>query len=87
MSLRRLWVLVSNLPPDSATNETLAGGKEVTAWTLSVELLAQANERIAVLDHHFLQANSKTRVPEPEMITRPQGVTHGARTELRPSGR
>src|SRR5690606_41793808 len=48
MSLRRLWVLVSNLPPDAATNEALAGGREVAAWTLTVELLAQANDRLAI---------------------------------------
>lgn len=87
MSLRRLWVLVSNLPPDAATNEALAGGREVAAWTLTVELLAQANDRLAILDHHFVSANSRNRVPDPELIKRPPGVTHGARTELRPSGR
>lgn len=87
MSLRRLWVLVSNLPPDGATNEALSGGREVAAWTMQVELLAQAVDRLAILDHHYMSANSRSKIPEPEITKRPKVIADGARTQLRHSGR
>lgn len=83
MSLRRLWVLVSNLPPDGATNEALSGGREVAAWTMQVELLAQAVDRLALIDWHYSSTNSRNRIPEPEMTKRPKVIADGARAELR----
>ena len=80
MTLRRLWVLVSNLPPDSATNTALQGGPEIASWSTTVELLAQAVDVLRVHDHHFVSLNSKTRVPEPEPVTRPKGLFDGKGT-------
>ncbi len=77
MSLRRLWVLVSNLPSDSATNEALSGGREVAAWTITVELLAQAVDRLAVIDYHYSSAHSKNRLPEPVLTPRPKVIVDG----------
>jgi hypothetical protein len=73
MSLRRLWVLVSQLPHDSATHEAMVG-EEKAAWTTLVELTAQVVDAINQLDWHFRAANSKTTPKKPELTPRPNGL-------------
>jgi hypothetical protein len=71
MTWRRLWVLVSQLPPDSATRVDMAGS-EVALWTTLVELTAQTVDSIKQLDFHFMSANSQSRVQPPAVVPRPQ---------------
>lgn len=71
MTWRRLWVLISQLPPDSATQAELSGGQDVATWTTLVELTAQAVDSIKALDYHFMSANTKSHVQPPTPVPRP----------------
>ena len=74
MSLRRLWVLVSQLPQESATTIEIMG-EERSTWTTMVELTAQIVDAVHLLDHHFVNANSKNPSRQkPVTVPRPATV-------------
>lgn len=57
MSFRRLHVLVSRLPRESATASVRLGGRELADWTQSVELLALIDERLQDLRFLYQSAH------------------------------
>jgi hypothetical protein len=65
MSLRRLWVLVSRLPPDSHTGRALHG--DIADWSLDTFLLARISN---LLQQANAQRGGK-RVPESQFIQPP----------------
>jgi hypothetical protein len=74
MTMRRLWVLVSNLPKDSATTIEIVG-EDRSTWTTMVELSAQTVDAIKELTHNFVNANSKSPSRNrPPLVPRPAGV-------------
>jgi len=81
MTLRRLWVLVSQLPQESATTIEIMG-EERSTWTTMVELTAQIVDAVNKLDHHFVSANSKnpSRQKPPE-VPRPASVLKDQKDE------
>jgi hypothetical protein len=62
-SWRRLWVLVAQLPPDSALGRAQSGG-----WTTSEHLLALA---VDVLQSANWQRQGDNHAPRPQPISRP----------------
>lgn len=79
MSLRRLWVLTSRLPPESATQIVMSGrpgeGAERAEWTPQLHLLASIQEQLQLANYLFAAANTargrKPPVPAPTPIPRP----------------
>lgn len=78
MSWRRLWALVSQLPPESATGASLAGGWERSRWTPGTEHTASLVELIQSTNHMIgaylagIQSPPKPNpVAEPQRVPRP----------------
>ncbi|MGI5288025.1 hypothetical protein ACQEVF_32435 [Nonomuraea polychroma] len=72
MSWRRLWVLVSRLPRESAT--VIADlGPDLAAWTNEVELLAKAVDELTEANWLFRSAHRGRgpAPPPPDPISRP----------------
>lgn len=76
MTLRRLWVLVSQLPPDSAIQTIAAqlpgNGLERAIWTPQMHLLAAIHDAVTGLRHSFDSANSKRPPKAPKPYPRPR---------------
>lgn len=76
MSLRRLWVLVKYLPPDSPLHEEI-NGKEETYWTPDLRMAASIHEQLQFIAYIIgavnvdKYKNKKNPVPEPKPIPRP----------------
>ncbi|MFI9552650.1 hypothetical protein [Nonomuraea endophytica] len=68
MSWQRLWVLVSNLPRDSAT-----ANADLGTWTTQTELLAQTRDLLAEANYLFrsIHRGSSPPPPPPELFPRP----------------
>ncbi len=77
MTVRRLWVLVSRLPPESATQAVLSGrpgkGFERIEWTTTLQVLAAIHDQLQALNYltGAVHAGRKNPVPEPIPIPRP----------------
>jgi hypothetical protein len=66
MSLRRLFVLVSQLPPDSRTKAALAGDRQGRRWDELTALTADIHELLQVIRIEQLAS-----IPTKEKITPP----------------
>ncbi len=78
MSIRRLWVLVSRLPPESAAQAIMSGrpgvGPERVEWTTSLHMLAAIHEQLQALTYLTGAVHSergKNPVAKPSPIPRP----------------
>lgn len=77
MSVRRLWVLVSRLPPESHTQAGMSGrpgeGPERAEWTTANHLLAAVHDQLQSLNYltGAVNAGRKNPVPQPTPIPRP----------------
>lgn len=67
---RRLFSLVSKLPPESALAASLQG--EAFGWRNSEELLALIAELLDLNNRLFVQANSKPGSPRPKPLEIPR---------------
>lgn len=83
MSLRRLRVLIENLPTDAMTYAAMANlSQEQRFWTITDHLLATVADLIQVSNWQFASANSKSAPRRPTPIYRPgQTVASGRTTE------
>ena len=90
MTLRRLWVLASNLPEESPLRRVIVGPEEY-AWTPELRMMASVQEQLQYVawvigmtnSHRF--KNKKNPVPEPVPIPRP-GVEGKKKREAKPGG-
>ena len=81
MTWRRMLVLVSNLPPESALNtairnnvpegELLPGDPAKGKWSSAETLLATLIDEVRAYRADFAQVNSKNTVRRPKPIARP----------------
>lgn len=84
MTVRRLWVLISRLPPESATQIAVSGrpgeGVVRAEWTTTNHLLAAIQEQLQLTNHMYAAAHTergrRNPVPAPQPIPRP-GVKEG----------
>jgi hypothetical protein len=70
MSWRRLWVLVSRLPPNSATITALTGR---SSWDTKTELLARICDELMISNWQFQMAHrgKQAPLPPPDLTPRP----------------
>lgn len=87
MSLRRLWVLASNLPESSPLRRKIVGPEDYQ-WTGEMRMLAAIHEQlqyntwvIGLFNAHKTKGK-KNIVPQPTMIPRP-GVKADEKTRRR----
>lgn len=78
MTMRRLWVLVSRLPPDSNSQAIMSGrpgeGPERAEWSTTNHLLAAIHDQLQYANYLTGAVNSgnkKNPVPEPKPLPRP----------------
>lgn len=75
MTLRRLHVLVSQLPPDSRTKAKLAGDREGRRWSESTHLQADQHELLQLLRIEQISAGlpkeEQHKVPKLQRVPRP----------------
>lgn len=89
MTFRRLWVLASNLPPDSPLSKKIMGPEEYQ-WTAELRMMASLHEQLQYVAWTIGMVNTdkfkgkKNPVPEPVLIPRP-GVDSKKR-EAKPGG-
>jgi hypothetical protein len=71
MSWRRLWVLFSRLPPDSATAVAMAGR---SSWDTKAELLARICDELMIANWQFWMAHRGKQAPQspPDLTPRPR---------------
>lgn len=88
MSMRRLSVLVSQLPPEAATNRSILG-REAAAWSTADHLLAAAVDALNVANWQRTEDGQKGR-NAPKPLRRPTdppppsiGRTSRSRREVR----
>ena len=72
LSWRRLWSLLSLLPPDSLYAQATVG--EQATWSINDHLVATVVDALQVSNWLFASAHSKQKVPMPQRVPRP-GVT------------
>ena len=68
MTWRRLWVLLSQLPPESACGAALAGGWERSRWTPATEFAADLVELLQHTNHMigaYLAGSASPPKPNP----------------------
>lgn len=90
MTMRRLWVLASQLPLDSPLRRALVGPEEYQ-WTPELRMAASIQEQLqyvawvigATNAHRF--KNKKNPVPDPVPIPRP-GIEAKKKREAKPGG-
>lgn len=75
MTVRRLWVLVSRLPPESSTQAIamqLPGeGLNRAVWTPQMHLLAALHDAVTGLHYSYVSAHSKRPPKAPKPFPRP----------------
>lgn len=72
MSIRRLHVLVSRLPRDSATYAVRAGGRDHAEWTQHLELMAGVIEELRRFELQHKQAHTDPK----KSHTLPRDIDH-----------
>lgn len=74
MSFRRLWVLVSKMPPDSPLGIALAGGPEEAVWTPELQILDKLSLELQTFAHVFGETKKehfkgkKNPIPAPKSV-------------------
>lgn len=69
--MRRLLVLIRELPATSRVAVALAGGVEHDGWDLHAYLTAAVIDAVNANTHAVVQVNSRRKVPAPPPIPRP----------------
>lgn len=80
MTLRRLFVLLSQLPPDSRTKAKLAGDNDGRRWTEETAMLADVQELLQLIRIEQLVSipfKEKIDLPELQRLTRPDYTAPG----------
>lgn len=74
LSFRRLWVLVSRMPPDSPLGIALAGGPEEAVWTPELQILDKLSLELQTFAHAFGETQKgnfrgkKNPIPAPKSV-------------------
>lgn len=71
LTLRRLHVLVRELPHHSRLSVALRGGVEHDGWDVHAHLLAAVVDAVHANTHALVQVNSRRRVRAPHPLPRP----------------